>query len=54
MLDRNIAGLPRTNLKYKKSLEFVDGPEALLIVEFSADDRAGRRRHAASEQKCGR
>ena len=40
MLDRNIVELSRTNLKYKKSLEFVDGtPEALLIVEFSADDQ---------------
>ncbi len=39
LLDRNIVELSRTNLKYKKSLEFVEGtPEALLIVEFSADD----------------
>ncbi len=39
MLDRNIVELSRTNLKYRKSLEFVEGtPEALLIVEFSADD----------------
>jgi len=39
MLDRNIIELSRTNLKYKKSLDFVEGtPEALLIVEFSADD----------------
>ncbi len=41
LLDRNIVELSRTNLKYKKSLEFVDGtPEALLIVEFSADNAA--------------
>ena len=40
LLDRNIIELSRTNLKYKKSLDFVEGaPEALLIVEFSADDR---------------
>jgi FAD/FMN-containing dehydrogenase/Fe-S oxidoreductase len=39
LLDRNIVELSRTNLKYKKSLAFVEGaPEALLIVEFSADD----------------
>src|SRR5579872_2505970 len=39
LLDRNIIELSRTNLKYKKSLDFVEGtPEALLIVEFSADD----------------
>lgn len=39
LLDRNIVELSRTNLKYKKSLDFVAGtPEALLIVEFSADD----------------
>jgi FAD/FMN-containing dehydrogenase/Fe-S oxidoreductase len=39
LLDRNIVELSRANLKYKKSLEFVEGtPEALLIVEFSADD----------------
>lgn len=40
MLDRNIVELSRTNLKYKKSLAFVDGtPEAMLIVEFAADDK---------------
>ncbi len=39
LLDRNIVELSRANLKYRKSLDFVDGtPEALLIVEFSADD----------------
>jgi FAD/FMN-containing dehydrogenase/Fe-S oxidoreductase len=39
MLDRHIIELSRTNLKYRKSLDFVEGtPEALLIVEFSADD----------------
>ena len=39
MLDRNIVELSRTNLKYRSSLDFVEGtPEALLIVEFSADD----------------
>lgn len=39
LLDRHIVELSRTNLKYKKSLAFVEGtPEALLIVEFSADD----------------
>ncbi|MBS0261832.1 MAG: FAD-binding protein [Planctomycetes bacterium] len=39
LLDRNIVELSRTNLKYKKSLEFVEGtPEALLIVEFSGDN----------------
>ncbi|MFN8857223.1 MAG: FAD-binding and (Fe-S)-binding domain-containing protein [Planctomycetaceae bacterium] len=38
LLDRNIVELSRQNLKYRKSLEFVSGtPEALLIVEFSAD-----------------
>ncbi len=38
LLDRNIIELSRQNLKYRKSLEFVSGtPEALLIVEFSAD-----------------
>src|SRR5262249_46239962 len=37
LLDRNIVELSRTNLKYRKSLAFVDGtPEALLIVEFAA------------------
>jgi FAD/FMN-containing dehydrogenase/Fe-S oxidoreductase len=41
LLDRNIVELSRTNLKYRKSLDFVEGsPEALLIVEFSADDAA--------------
>jgi FAD/FMN-containing dehydrogenase/Fe-S oxidoreductase len=39
LLDRNIVELSRTNLKYRKSLDFVEGsPEALLIVEFSGDD----------------
>jgi FAD/FMN-containing dehydrogenase/Fe-S oxidoreductase len=39
LLDRNIVELSRTNLKYKKSLAFVDGaPEALLIVEFAGDN----------------
>jgi FAD/FMN-containing dehydrogenase/Fe-S oxidoreductase len=39
MLDRHIVELSRTNLKYQKSLAFVEGtPEALLIVEFSADN----------------
>src|SRR5262249_61941993 len=39
LLDRNIVELSRTNLKYKKSLDFVEGaPEALLICEFSGDD----------------
>ncbi len=39
LLDRNIIELSRTNLKYKNSLAFVEGtPEALSIVEFSADD----------------
>jgi Fe-S oxidoreductase len=39
LLDRNIVELSRTNLKYRKSLDFVEGaPEALLIVEFSAED----------------
>ncbi len=39
LLDRHIVELSRTNLKYRKSLAFVEGtPEALLIVEFSADE----------------
>jgi len=39
LLDRNIVELSRTNLKYRKSLEFVEGtPDALLIVEFSGDN----------------
>jgi FAD/FMN-containing dehydrogenase/Fe-S oxidoreductase len=38
LLDRNIIELSRTNLKYRKSLAFVEGtPEALLIVEFSGE-----------------
>jgi FAD/FMN-containing dehydrogenase/Fe-S oxidoreductase len=38
LLDRNIVELSRTNLKYRKSLAFVEGtPEALLIVEFAGD-----------------
>lgn len=38
LLDRNIVELSRQNLKYRRSLDFVSGtPEALLIVEFSAD-----------------
>lgn len=38
LLDRNIVELSRANLKYRQSLAFVDGtPDALLIVEFSAD-----------------
>lgn len=38
LLDRYIVELSRTNLKYKKSLAFVEGtPDALLIVEFSGD-----------------
>ncbi|RPI82626.1 MAG: FAD-binding oxidoreductase, partial [Planctomycetaceae bacterium] len=40
LLDRNIIELSRQNLKYRKSLDFVSGtPEALLIVEFSADSQ---------------
>ena len=39
LLDRNIVELSRANLKYRKSLEFVEGtPDALLIVEFSGDN----------------
>jgi FAD/FMN-containing dehydrogenase/Fe-S oxidoreductase len=39
LLDRNIVELSRANLKYKKSLGFVEGtPEALLIVEFAGDN----------------
>ena len=42
LLDRHIVELSRTNLKYRNSLAFVEGtPEALLIVEFSADDPVG-------------
>ncbi|MFN0051286.1 MAG: FAD-binding and (Fe-S)-binding domain-containing protein [Planctomycetales bacterium] len=38
LLDRHIVELSRTNLKYRKSLEFVEGtPDALLIVEFSGE-----------------
>jgi FAD/FMN-containing dehydrogenase/Fe-S oxidoreductase len=38
LLDRMIVELSRGNLKYKKSLAFVEGtPDALLIVEFSGD-----------------
>lgn len=38
LLDRNIVELSRTNLKYKKYLDFVEGiPAALLIVEFSGE-----------------
>lgn len=38
LLDRNIVELSRTNLKYRKSLDFVEGtPDALLIVEFSGE-----------------
>jgi FAD/FMN-containing dehydrogenase/Fe-S oxidoreductase len=39
LLDRNIIELSRSNLKYRKSLAFVEGtPEALLIVEFSGEN----------------
>lgn len=38
ILDKNIIELSRTNLKYKKHLDFVEGtPAALIIVEFSGD-----------------
>lgn len=38
LLDRHIVELSRENLKYRKSLDFVEGtPDALLIVEFSGD-----------------
>ncbi len=38
MLDRHIVELSRTNLKYRKALDFVEGsPDALLIVEISGE-----------------
>lgn len=38
LLDRNIIELSRSNLKYRKSLDFIEGtPDAILIVEFSGD-----------------
>ncbi|MGQ0636960.1 MAG: FAD-binding and (Fe-S)-binding domain-containing protein [Planctomycetaceae bacterium] len=38
LLDRHIVELSRANLKYRRSLDFVEGtPDALLIVEFSGD-----------------
>ena len=38
LLDRHIVELSRENLKYRKSLDFVEGtPDALFIVEFSGD-----------------
>jgi len=39
MLDKYIVELSRTNLEYRRYLDFVEGaPEALLIVEYSSDD----------------
>lgn len=38
LLDRHIVELSRTNLKYRRSLDFIEGtPDAILIVEFSGD-----------------
>lgn len=38
VLDHNIVRLSRANLKYKSSLDFVEGtPEAILIVEWTGD-----------------
>ena len=38
LLDRHIVELSRTNLKYRRSLDFIEGtPDATLIVEFSGD-----------------